>query len=325
MASGAVPCWSEAHSSPFAPACLARLDHLVELLARVAADTRHADALDLATSFQRVAEDRELAVCQHVAQVDQLQTIAQVGLVRAVAIDRLGVGQPREGRDQALMRHDLVNQLDKQPLDQLHHVLLLDEAHLHIELGELGLAVGAQILVAEAARDLEVLIVAGDHQQLLELLRRLRQRVELAGVDAAGHQVIARALGRGLDQDRRLDLQEAFAIEEIADELDHAVAQDQVLLHALAPQIEVAILQAQHLVLAALFADIQRRRLGGVEHAGGHCAHLDRAGGEIGVDRLLGALADQPAHLQHILGARLAGDRVRLGRWSELNTTWVRP
>ena len=53
------------------------------------------------------------------------------------------------------------------------------EAHLDVELGELRLAIAAQVLVAEAARDLEVAVVAGDHQQLLELLRRLRQRVEL--------------------------------------------------------------------------------------------------------------------------------------------------
>ena len=38
----------------------------------------------------------------------------------------------------------------------------------------------AQVLVAEAARDLEVALEPGHHQQLLELLRALRQRVEAA-------------------------------------------------------------------------------------------------------------------------------------------------
>jgi hypothetical protein len=46
-------------------------------------------------------------------------------------------------------------------------------------------------------------------KQLLELLGRLGQRVELAGVDAGRHDVVARAFGRGLDKDRRLDLKEA--------------------------------------------------------------------------------------------------------------------
>ena len=47
---------------------------------------------------------------------------------------------------------------DDQLLDQLDDVRLLDERHLDVELGELGLAVGAQVLVAEAAGDLEVAV-----------------------------------------------------------------------------------------------------------------------------------------------------------------------
>ena len=54
----------------------------------------------------------------------------------------------------------------------------LDEGGLDVDLGELRLAVGAQVLVAEAAGDLEVFLEAGDHQELLVLLRRLRQGVE---------------------------------------------------------------------------------------------------------------------------------------------------
>ena len=60
-----------------------------------------------------------------------------------------------------------------------------DERRLDVDLRELRLAVGAQILVAEAARDLEVAVEAGHHEQLLVDLRRLRQRVELAR-DARG-------------------------------------------------------------------------------------------------------------------------------------------
>ncbi len=49
-------------------------------------------------------------------------------------------------------------------LDDRHDVLALDEGHLQVELGELRLAVGAQVFVAEAAGDLEVALEAGDHQ-----------------------------------------------------------------------------------------------------------------------------------------------------------------
>ena len=74
------------------------------------------------------------------------------------------------------------------------HEVLGRERDLDVHLRELGLPVGAQVLVAEALHDLEVAIHARDHQDLLEDLRRLRQRVELARVHAARHQVVARAL-----------------------------------------------------------------------------------------------------------------------------------
>ena len=72
------------------------------------------------------------------------------------------------------------------------HVFLSDIGHFQIELIELaGRAVGPCILVAEAGGDLEILVEAGHHQQLLELLRRLRQGIEMTGVIARRHQVIA--------------------------------------------------------------------------------------------------------------------------------------
>ena len=55
---------------------------------------------------------------------------------------------------------------------------------------------GAWVLVAETWRDLEVAVEARHHQELLVLLRRLRQRVEAAGVNSRWHQEVARALGR---------------------------------------------------------------------------------------------------------------------------------
>ena len=91
---------------------------------------------------------------------------------------------------------------------QLDHVLLGDERHLEVQLGELGLAVGARVLVAEATRDLVVPLEPADHQQLLEQLRRLGQRVERARLDPRRHEVVARALGRRARQVGRLDLQE---------------------------------------------------------------------------------------------------------------------
>ena len=55
-------------------------------------------------------------------------------------------------------------------------LVLLGEGHLEVDLGEVGLAVGAEVFVAEAAGDLEVAVEAADHEELLEDLRGLRER-----------------------------------------------------------------------------------------------------------------------------------------------------
>ena len=47
---------------------------------------------------------------------------------------------------------------------------------------------------------------------------------------------------------------------------DDAVAQDDVVVHALAAQVEVAVPQAQQLVDSDVLVDVERRRLRGVEH-----------------------------------------------------------
>ena len=92
-------------------------------------------------------------------------------------------------------------------------VLLGDERRLDVDLGELGLAVGAQVLVAEAAGDLQVAAEPGDLEQLLEQLRRLGQGVERAAVEPRRDQEVARPLGGRAGQDRRLDLDEAHLVE----------------------------------------------------------------------------------------------------------------
>ncbi len=89
-------------------------------------------------------------------------------------------------------------------------VVLVDEGHLDVDLRELGLAIEAQILVAEALHDLEVPVEAGDHEELLEELRALGERVELAGVQAARDEEVARAARRVLHHEGRLELEEAL-------------------------------------------------------------------------------------------------------------------
>ena len=88
----------------------------------------------------------------------------------------------------------------------------VDEAGLEVELGELELAVGAQVLVAHAASDLVVAVEPADHEELLGDLRALRQHVELARVQARGNDELARALGRRGPEQRRLHLAETLRV-----------------------------------------------------------------------------------------------------------------
>ena len=133
-----------------------------------------------------------------------------------------------------------------------------DKAHLEIKLIELTRrAVGARILVAETRRDLEVFVVARDHEQLLELLRRLGQRIVLAGVQSRGHQEIARALGAACRQDRRLHFHEALVDHAATHAGDDVRAQLHRALHLLAPQVQIAVGQAKVFVDVLVAVDLE--------------------------------------------------------------------
>ena len=189
------------------------------------------------------------------------------------------------------------------------------EAHLDVDLRVLGLAVGAQVLVAEAARQLVVAVDAGHHEDLLEHLRRLRQRVEGARLQARRHEEVARPFGRRPGQHGRLDLEEPLLVEVAAGRLRGAVTQLDVGQHGRPAQVEVAVPEAQRLVdlgsLAGL--DGEGRRLGLAEHCRLADRDLDLAGRQARVDRLLAARHDLAADLDHELGTHRLGEMVRLG------------
>ena len=164
----------------------------------------------LGIGCQHVGENLEARAAERLADILHLDRIAQVRLVGAVFAHRVGVRNERKLRRHRLAVGEFLEHAAHHRLDRVEHVLLGDEAHLEIELIELARrAVGARVLVAEARRDLEIAVEARDHDQLLELLRRLRQRVEFSGMQPRGHEIVARAFGRGRGQDRRLEFEEA--------------------------------------------------------------------------------------------------------------------
>lgn len=218
----------------------------------------------------------------------------------------------RDGRGDLVP--DEVPQRDEDLLAERDHVVLLDEAHLDVELRELGLAVRAEVLVAVAAGDLVVALHARDHEQLLEELRGLRQRVPGAGGQACGNQEVARALRGRARQGRGLDLDEVLRVEHAACSLVGLGAQAQGVGRGGAAQIEVAVLEARLLAddLGALEGrgDLERQRCGLVEHDDVAHHDLDLTRGEVLVLVALGAPGDDTGDLEHELGAQRVRDRL---------------
>ena len=122
-------------------------------------------------------------------------------------------------------------------LDGREHVLLGDEAHLHVKLIEFQRAIGPGVLIPEARRDLEVAVEAGHHQKLLELLGGLGEGVELAGVETRRDQKVTRSLGAGGGEDRGLEFREPLIDHPPADGVDHLRPQDDVAVQGLAAQV----------------------------------------------------------------------------------------
>ncbi len=147
---------------------------------------------------------------------------------------------------------------------QRHDLVLSQERRFDVELRELGLAIRAKVLVPEAAHDLVVAVEATHHQQLLEDLRGLRQRKELAGMRAGRHEVVARAFGRRLRQHRRLDVDELVVVEVLAHCARDRVTAAEPLLHHVAAKVDVAMLEPQ--LLADFFVERERRRRGRIQH-----------------------------------------------------------
>ncbi len=154
-----------------------QLRHRRQLFHLAGGDERKAlrvDRLDRAAGVERAAEHLEAARRKHVGEVDQRHRETPIGLVAAELIHRLVPGHARERRrnlDAARGAEDR----REHPFDEPENILRLNERSFDVDLGEFRLPIGAQIFVAKAFRDLEILLDPAHHQQLLVLLRRLRQ------------------------------------------------------------------------------------------------------------------------------------------------------
>ena len=252
--------------------------------------------------LRRAGKDLEVAVRDHVGHFHEFQRDAGIRLVRTEALHGLGIRHAREGGRQVDVQ-GLAEGSTHHLFHQAHDAFLVHEGGLDIELGEFRLAVGAQVLVTEALDDLVVTIEARHHQELLEDLRRLRQREELARMGARRHQVVTRAFRRGLGQHRGFDVDEAGRVHVTANAGGQVVAQAQAALHLGTTQVDVAVLEAVLFTDLVRLVQLERRRLGRVQdvHLAGIDFHLARL--QLGILGALGATTNLAGDLEDVLGA----------------------
>ena len=132
------------------------------------------------------------------ADIRDLDRITQIRLVRTIFQHRLLIRNAREGcrRHRALRAGPIgkfLKHASQHGLDSSEDIFLRHKGHFEIKLIEFaGAAIRARSLITEAGRDLEVAIKPRHHAKLLELLRRLRQRIKLARMQPRRHQKVPR-------------------------------------------------------------------------------------------------------------------------------------
>ncbi|OIQ68846.1 hypothetical protein GALL_495560 [mine drainage metagenome] len=286
---------------------------------RAAAAARAGNGPDLIFRvFQHPREHLEAGTPEVLGDVLHQNRIAQIGLVGAVLPQGFGERDSRPVPGHRLALRELLEHAGNDRLDGRENIVLLDKTHLEIELVELtGQPIGTRVLVAETRRDLEVTIEAGHHQELLVLLRRLRQRVELAGMIARRHQEVARPFRGGRGQDRRLVFQEPLLNHTAAHRGDDLAAQDHVLVQLLAPQIDKAVFEADVLGEFLVAGDLHGQDFRGRLHGQIDDAQFDFPGGQARVDRAGFAHHHLAGDGDHTFGPDRVGGGERRGAGGE--------
>ncbi len=181
---------------------------------------------------------------EELRHIHNSQRIAQIRLVTAELQHGLFVTDDRERclGDPAAFGSKFLKGIMQYFLTNLEDILLGYEAHLEVQLIELsGRSVCSGILITEAGSDLEILIEAGSHKQLLILLRCLGQRIEFSFKFSAGNNIVSGALGRRSTQDRSLDLQKSHVCHLLTQITDHLGTKYNVILYFCISKVKITI------------------------------------------------------------------------------------
>ena len=150
------------------------------------------------------------------------------------------------------------------------------------------MAIGAEVLIAVTAGDLVIALHAGHHEQLLEQLRALRQRVERAGLQPGRDQEVARPLRCGPGQRGCLNLDEVVGCQHVPGSgIDAGAQPERIARSAVSAHIQVAVLQPGFLACRLIELEGQGGAL--PQHRQRYRVDLDVAGRDIRIGIALGA------------------------------------
>ncbi len=269
------------------------------------------DELDGAAGFDGAFEDGGVGGFGPGGDVFEFEAVAHVGAVDAEAVHGFLIFHDGQGGGEVDVE-DLFPESHDEAGDELDDFFAVDEGHFEIELGEFGLAVGAQVFIAEAAGDLHVTFQPPDHQHLLEKLWRLRQGVKAAGVESGGDEEFAGPFGGGFVEDRRFDFEEAVLVAIVAHDLDDLVARDEGVGHFLAAKVEVAVFEARVFGDSVALRGGEGDGIGLVDEFGGGDDDFDFAGGHFGIGSAFFAGPDCAGDGDDVFVAERAADLVGL-------------
>jgi hypothetical protein len=129
---------------------------------------------------------------------------------------------------------------------------------------------------------------------LLELLRGLRQRVELSRVQTRRNKEVAGALGARRREDGSLQIEEAPIGHLLPDAGDDGGTQQDVAMHPLAAQVEEAVGEPGLLIHLLFGEDTERQRVAAAQHLDLADLNLDLTRRQLRINVLCQALQYTP-------------------------------
>ena len=196
---------------------------------------------DNSAFFNILGKNRKARAPENIGHIADLERDPQIGFVITIFQHRLGKRDMHPVFAAILIRKFFKNTANDW-LDSVEHILLFDKAHLQIKLVEFArAAIGAAIFIAETWCNLEIAIKTGHHNQLLELLGRLRERIKFTRMQTRWHQKVTRAFRRRCGQNRCLEFGKTLANHAGADRLDNLRTQHDVGMWTATAQIKITI------------------------------------------------------------------------------------